>query len=241
MEDKSQNPHYTNSLTRLKKSPFLRKMIEEEYKGEIAVLSSFGAESALVLFLVSEIDPNIPVFFLETKKHFSETLQYKDALKNKLGLTNIIDLYPHEDLENSIDPHGTLWKENPNRCCWLRKVEPLERGLKRHKISTIITGRKNFQTKDRENIKNIEIDEKGIIKVNPLIHLTQKELSDCLKSLDLPEHPLLKKSYPSIGCAPCTSPVKKGEDPRSGRWAHTKSKDGLTQKTECGIHISDKE
>lgn len=215
----------------------LHMMINVEFKDEIALVSSFGTGSALLLSLVAEVEKNTPVLFLETGKHFPETLDYVDQLKSHLGLTNVVMLKPREDLLKNTDPAGDLWEKQPNRCCWVRKVEPLQRELDTKGYKALITGRKRYQTPDRADMDTIEMHEDGRFRVNPLADWDKDKIKSELKSRKLPEHPLTSKGYPSIGCAPCTRPVKEGEDERSGRWAHTADEPGGEQKIECGIHV----
>lgn len=217
----------------------LRVMINDEFKGRIALVSSFGSGSALLLSLVAEVNPAVPVLFLETQKHFDETLAYVETLKKQLGLTNLQLLTPNPTLLNNTDPAGELWKTQPNRCCWLRKVEPLKRALDEGGYEALITGRKRYQTPQRAEMETIEMGEDGRFRVNPLAFWDAQKVKDEFASRGLPEHPLVAKGYPSIGCAPCTRPVKEGEDERAGRWAHTAELPGGEQKIECGIHTDD--
>ena len=213
----------------------LRAMIHTEFKGKIAALTSFGADSAILLSLIAEIDPDTPVFFLDTQKHFPETLSYACKLKKFLGLRNVVWLQPNEEMLNRIDTDGNLWKHQPNRCCWLRKVEPLDRAIAEKGIEALITGRKRFQTVQRAAMEPIELDEKGIFRINPLAAWTRAQMDFYSIARQLPTHPLVEHGYKSIGCAPCTHPVRDGQDERAGRWAHTF--DGDDKKTECGIHV----
>lgn len=238
----------THSLSRLQTyyghlqaGELLRVMIKEEFKGEISLVSSFGAGSALLLSLVAEVDDALPVLFLETGKHFPETLEYVDALTEHLGLKNVKLLTPDPKLIQNIDKDGTLWSNQPNRCCWLRKVEPLQRALNEMNINALITGRKRYQTEQRANMDTIELHEDGRFRINPLAHWTKEDIKHAFKKRGLPEHPLVEKGYPSIGCAPCTRMVQPGEDERAGRWAHTIGLPGGDQKSECGIHIAGKD
>ena len=204
----------------------LRTMIEEEFLGKIAVVSSFGIESAVLLDLVAKISKEIPVIFLETGKHFPETLEYRDSLVSHLGLKNVRDEKPRASQIKDDDPDGELWRVNTDYCCHVRKVLPLERSLE--PFEAWITGRKRFQSDTRVKLAAIEQDGRHI-KINPLAGWDSTQLQEYFVSRDLPKHPLSYIGYPSIGCAPCTTPVGAGEDPRSGRWADS-------QKTECGIH-----
>lgn len=214
----------------------LRVMIKDEFPGRIALLTSFGADAALMLALVAEADKATPVLFLETQKHFPETLEYGRALEKHLGLTNTHWLKPDPTLVQRLDPDGTLWSTQPNRCCWMRKVEPLDRAIKELGIEALITGRKRYQTKERAQLETIELDEHHIFRINPLAEWTKEKQQQAFAIRNLPTHPLLAKGYKSIGCEPCTAPVAADQDERAGRWMHTIGLEN-EQKTECGIHI----
>lgn len=220
----------------LEPEALLRAMIGVEFPGKIAALSSFGADSALLLALVAECDPATPVLFLETEKHFPETLAYAAMLTEKLGLKDVRYLRPDQAMAARIDPGGDLWKIQPNRCCWMRKVEPLRRAIKEGGFQALITGRKRYQTQDRQEMDSIEMDEEGIFRINPLAGWDRETLAREIAKRALPQHPLVAQGYPSIGCAPCTRAVKPGEDERAGRWAHTADFPGA-KKVECGIHV----
>lgn len=216
--------------------PLLRAMILEEFAGKIGIVSSFGAEAALMLSLISEIDKDVPVLFLETQKHFPETIAYTKTLSDVLGLTNVHMLAPDPALVQQHDADGQLWSVQPSKCCWMRKVEPLNRAIKELGIRALITGRKRYQTPERANMQTIELDDQNIFRINPVAAWDKSRVKREVAARDLPKHPLIDKGYLSIGCAPCTKPVAEGEDERAGRWAHTV---GLEeeQKTECGIHL----
>lgn len=208
----------------------LASLFEDGLAGEIAVVSSFGAESAVLLHLVSQVDPAVPVMFLDTGKHFPETLAYRDALANHLGLTRLQILTPGQADLATKDESGLRWSWDPDGCCELRKIRPLSRALARFDAS--ITGRKAFQSSERAHLPRFEIDMsdmQGRLKINPLIDWSAADIEACFAEHGLPRHPLVAKGYPSIGCSPCTRKVGPGEDPRSGRWAGW-------DKTECGIH-----
>ena len=195
---------------------------------ELAIVSSFGADSAVLLHLVSEVNRNLPVLFLETGKHFKETLEYVEMLKSRLGLTNVRALTPDAADLARFDPAGELWAADPDSCCHIRKTEPLNDALGYY--GGWITGRKRFQTSDRGVLPHFELTSDDRIKVNPLAYWTGDDVDTYKARHGLPDHPLVKDGYRSIGCASCTSIVADGEDPRSGRWR------GLN-KTECGIHF----
>lgn len=217
----------------------LRVMIREEFINRIGMVSSFGSGSAILLALVAEINNNIPILFLQTGKHFSETLQYLEDLKKQLNLTNVKLLTPREDLINNIDKDGNLWNSNPNRCCWMRKVEPLKTELDKNYLDALITGRKKYQTIERHEMQTIELAEDGRFRINPLANWDKQRIKEEFGKRGLKEHPLVAKGYLSIGCEPCTRPVKQGEDERAGRWAHTAELPGGERKNECGIHLSE--
>ena len=204
----------------------LTSMIEEEFCGRITAVSSFGAESAVLLSLVSKVSKSIPIIFIETGKHFPETLEYRDRLVSHLGLTNIQTAKPSSSQIIEDDPDGELWRINTDYCCHIRKVLPLEKILE--PFDAWITGRKRFQNESRGQLENIELVGKQI-KINPLAMWGSAQLKEYFIEHDLPKHPLTLKNYLSIGCAPCTRPVEVGGDQRSGRWADR-------EKTECGIH-----
>ena len=215
----------------------LRAMILDEFAGKIALISSFGADAALMLSLVAEVNPATPVLFLETQKHFPETLDYAKTLTEKLGLSQVHWLKPDPEMVARIDPKGDLWSVTPNRCCWLRKVEPLNRAVEQLGLQALITGRKRYQTPDRAEMRTIELDDKNIFRINPIALWSKERQKQEIAARGLPEHPLVAKGYLSIGCAPCTAPVAAGQDERAGRWAHTIGIDN-EQKVECGIHLA---
>ena len=204
----------------------LRVVLSEKLLGRAAIVSSFGAESAILLHMIGSIDPYIPVLFLETGKHFPETLAYRDALISQLGLTNVINLYPDKDAVAAKDETGLRWSYDPDGCCEIRKVLPLERALIDYDAT--ITGRKGFQSATRAGLPLFEL-EAGRLKFNPLASWSKERLDAYMEANALPAHPLVEQGYPSIGCAPCTSKVQAGEDPRAGRWRGW-------EKVECGIH-----
>lgn len=204
----------------------LQGIIETEFPGRTAVLSSFGAESALLLAVVAEIDPTIPVIFLDTGKIFPETLEYISAVEAQLGLTDVRRINPSAAALASRDPEGALWQFDPDACCALRKVEPMLAALTG--IDALISGRKRYHGSLRHFIPRIEAGE-GVIKIDPIADWSRERVAAEFAIRALPRHPLEASGYPSIGCAPCTLPVGAGEDMRAGRWS------GLA-KTECGIH-----
>ncbi len=206
-------------------------VIREGLAGRIGVVSSFGAESAVLLHLIAQIDPATPVVFLETHKHFAETIAYRDTLVAQLGLTNLVIVEPDPARLATRDANGLRWSFDPDGCCEIRKVEPLARALS--EFDATITGRKGFQSATRAGLAWFEIDRSevaGRLKINPLANWSKEALDAYVIEHDLPAHPLVAQGYPSVGCSPCTSKVAAGEDPRSGRWKGW-------DKVECGIHV----
>lgn len=211
----------------------LAAVIADRLVGEAAIVSSFGAESAVLLHLVTRFAPDMPVLFLDTGKHFAETLAYRDRLADQLGL-NLVNLAPDPAELAARDETGLRWSYDPDGCCDLRKVRPLARAVAG--LDATFTGRKGFQSATRQGLPRFEIDTtdaEGRLKVNPLANWAKPQLDAYFERYALPRHPLEAEGYPSIGCAPCTSKVLPGEDPRAGRWRGW-------EKVECGIHVPEK-
>lgn len=217
----------TAAYGQLETEELLRVLIKREFPGEIGVVSSFGAESAVLLSIVAEVDPTVPVIFLETGKLYDETRRYRDRLMTLLGLENLRIVGPRAAEVAREDPSGSLWGADPDACCQLRKVQPLDRALQGY--SAWITGRKRFQGGLRAELPVIEAAG-GRIKINPLAGWSEERIEQRFENEGLPRHPLADEGFSSIGCIPCTRPVRCGEDPRAGRWS-------WIDKTECGIHI----
>jgi len=200
----------------------------ENFGDRLALVSSFGAESAVLLHLAAGIDRNIPILFLDTGMLFAQTLDYRRQLAADLGLTAVRDLRPRfEDLALN-DPQADLWKSDTDACCHIRKVVPLDAALAGY--DAWITGRKRFHGGGRLRLPVVE-EADGKFKFNPLANWTKVELDAYAEAHDLPAHPLVAAGFPSIGCWPCTERVEEGADVRSGRWAGS-------QKSECGIHTA---
>ena len=186
---------------------------------------------AVLLHLIASIDPSVPVLFLETGKHFPETLAYRDEITARLGLTNLINLTPDPALLAKRDESGLRWSYDPDGCCEIRKVLPLAGALAGFDAS--FTGRKGFQSATRAGLPRFELDATdalGRLKINPLADWSSDQIASYFAATGLPAHPLVAQGYPSIGCSPCTSMVAPGEDARAGRWKGW-------DKTECGIHV----
>lgn len=205
----------------------LQDALTKSFQGRIALVSSFGTESAVLLHQVADIDPSTPVIFLDTGKLFGETRRYARELQDRLGLTDLRFIRPEPAEVEREDPDGVLWLNNHDRCCAVRKVWPLRRALRN--FDAWITGRKRHHGGSRESLPLVEMFD-GKVKINPLAGWTAEDVGSYFKERDLPEHPLKNDGFLSIGCMPCTERVRDGGDIRDGRWAGS-------QKTECGIHL----
>lgn len=197
---------------------------------EIVASSSFQTQSVALLHMISQVVPKVPVIFLDTGFHFPETLAYRDQLIEILGL-NVVNLKPKASKTSFLQVGQELHRTNPDLCCQLNKVKPLADALKSYQA--LISGVRRDQTANRAGLKFVAKNDKHY-KISPMLNWTQKMVWQYLHDHNLPEHPLLKDGYMSVGCAPCTRAVKAGEDPRAGRWADT-------EKTECGLHLERKE
>lgn len=205
----------------------LRALLSEDTLGEVAVVSSFGAESAVLLHLVASVDPTVPVVFVDTLRMFPETLAYRETLIRRLGIADTRVVLPDAAVLSARDAQGLRWSYDPEGCCDIRKVEPMRRA--KAGLDSWISGRKAFQSVTRQNLPRFELDE-GRLKLNPLGDWVKTDLDAYFAEHDLPRHSLEAEGYLSIGCQPCTSKVRPGEDPRAGRWRGW-------DKVECGIHV----
>lgn len=199
----------------------------DTFPGEVAMVSSFGAEAAVLLKMVADIDRDLPVLMIDSLLLFEETLDYQRTLSAHLGLRNVQVIRPNPDDLARVDPDDTLHLRDADACCDIRKVVPLDRALRRYPVS--ITGRKRFQASTRAALETFEQDGERL-KVNPLASWSATDLRAYMDVHELPRHPLVARGFRSIGCHPCTTPVKEGEDDRAGRWRGT-------EKVECGIHF----
>jgi len=206
----------------------LSRAIRKDFPGRIALVSSFGAESAVLLHMVSEINPATPVLLNETGMLFPETLDYQRQLASELMLTNVRIIRPTQAELCRTDPDGDLHRRDIDACCLLRKVEPVQRALQPY--AAWITGRKRFQAGLRSDLPLTERDDAYRVKYNPLVFWQPEQLKAYMTEHGLPAHPLVARGYKSIGCAPCTTPAAEHEGARAGRWRDT-------DKTECGIHL----
>jgi phosphoadenosine phosphosulfate reductase len=195
-------------------------------RGQLALVSSFGTESAALLKVMADVDPAIPVVFLDTGWLFEETLAYRDTLISKLGLSDVRSIEPLEETLSREDGNRELWFSDPDACCRIRKVEPLKRALA--PFSAWINGRKRFQGGLRAEIPVVEEDG-ARLKLNPFANVSREEIEAIFTQAKLPPHPLGASGFLSVGCMPCTSRTSSDEDARAGRWRGR-------AKTECGIH-----
>jgi phosphoadenosine phosphosulfate reductase len=198
------------------------------HPGKVALLSSFGAESSVLLHMISEIAPDLPVIFLDTEKLFPETLQYRDQLVRELALTNLIDVHPDPEDLSRVDPDGILNTFDKDLCCHFRKTIPMQKAFAPFDI--IISGRKRFHGAARSDLQYVSVQD-GRVKLEPLAGFTALDLGNYMITHHLPSHPLKLQGFRSIGCVPCTSQGGTDDDPRAGRWVGS-------DKTECGIHFS---
>lgn len=197
-----------------------------DFRGRLAVVSSFGAESAVLLHMVSEVDMATPIVFLDTGKLFWETLSYRSKLIDTLGLADVRSIEPDPVDLAANDPDGLLHKTNTDRCCYIRKTVPLEKALSGFDV--VVSGRKRYHGGERRNLTPLVIDG-ARIKAEPLAGFSALDIELYMATHKLPNHPLTEIGYFSIGCEPCTVQGGSASDPRAGRWAGT-------NKTECGIH-----
>jgi len=199
---------------------------------DMALVSSFGAESVVLLHMAAQINPDVPVLFIDTEMLFAETLEYQRDVAKTLGLTDVRVIRAKRETLFEDDNENLLHLHDPDACCALRKTEPLQRALQG--FDGWITGRKRVQGGDRQALEFFEIERPlGRLprtKVNPLAHWDTDDLREYIGAHNLPRHPLVAKGYPSVGCSPCTTKVQHGEDARAGRWRDQ-------GKTECGIHF----
>ncbi len=216
------NRKFSGSGTRA----MLAAVLERHRDRRIGLVSSFGAGSAVLLHLAAGIDRDLPVLFVDTGKLFGATLEYRDRLVEKLGLTDVRVVGPEPTALKKIDPAGALWIRDKGACCDVRKVAPFADAIGEYDIW--ISGRKRYQGAERSTLELFEADGPRL-KINPLAFWTQGDLEVYRAAFDLPQHPLVAQGYRSIGCQPCTTPVGAGEDERAGRWRDS-------AKTECGIH-----
>jgi phosphoadenosine phosphosulfate reductase len=205
----------------------LETILRELFPGRTAVVSSFGADSAVLLHLVAAIDSATPVLFIDTGRHFLRTLEYRDRLVDHLGLRDVRSIRPTDEDTARFDPYSSRALWDPDGCCAFRKAAPLERAL--GNFGAWISGRKRYQAASRLDLQVFQADGRHV-KINPLARWDATDIADYVVQHQLPRHPLVDQGYLSIGCEPCTSIVRPGENVRAGRWR------GF-DKIECGIHL----
>jgi len=207
----------------------LSHALRDPQAGQLALVSSFGAESVVLLHMVAVAKPDTPVIFIDTQMLFTETLVYQQEVSERLGLRDVRVIRASDEVLKSTDPTQTLHRHDTDACCALRKTQPLQTALEG--FDGWITGRKRFQGNTRATLDFFEVEDgEDRLKVNPLAHWTPADIRTYMEENRLPRHPLVARGYPSIGCQPCTSPVAPGDDPRAGRWPGQ-------DKSECGIHF----
>jgi len=200
----------------------------EEFGPDVALATGFGAEGCVLVSMLSSISPGTRVFYLDTDLLFPETYALRDQLERRYGV-RFERRASKLSLSEQAAEHGEqLWARRPDLCCHLRKVEPLKEML--GGLRAWVTAIRRDQSPARARVRVVERDEKfGLIKINPLAGWSSRDVWNYVAKYDVPYNPLHDHGYASIGCAPCTTPVQIGEDPRAGRWRGT-------QKTECGLH-----
>lgn len=203
------------------------KWAYDQYGDDLVMTSSFQSQSVPLLHLISKHIPEVPIIFLDTGFHFPETICFKEDLTERFGL-NVIDVTNKMGHNKFQQQYGNLYKSDPDQCCYINKVEPLDRALSDYEAW--ITGVRGDQTEERKNADFVQVLDNGITKICPILDWTNDDVWTYIQIYELPEHPLLEQGYLSVGCAPCTQPSEDG-DPRSGRW---KGK----EKRECGLHNS---
>lgn len=202
--------------------------VAKDFGKRAALLSSFGAELAVLLHMVSEVAPDLKIVFLDTEKLFPETLEYRDQLVEEFGLTNVKIWKPSLSELSQQDSNGDLHNSNKDLCCHIRKTLPMNRAF--YGVEAVISGRKRFHGALRSKLDYVSVQD-GKLKVEPLAGFTALDLQAYAIHHQLPSHPLKLQGYFSVGCMPCTTQGGDKNNPRAGRWV------GL-EKTECGIHFS---
>ena len=200
----------------------------EHFGDKLAIVSSFGSESAALLHVASQVDKSIPVIFLDTGKLFGETKRYRAELTDLLGLSDVRIITPDAESLAVQDPKGALWADNTDSCCFHRKVLPLKKALSG--FDAWASGRKRFHAGERTSLRQFDHSD-GRVKVNPLAYWNHAEVEAYIADKGLPGHPLVADGFLSIGCMPCTDRAEEGEDARAGRWRGR-------NKSECGIHLN---
>ena len=207
----------------------------DEFGDDLAVSSSFGADSAVMLHLATRIKPDVKIITVDTGFLFPETIQFREQLARRLNL-NLFVYRPVIDREAFLAEHSKMWRSSPDACCAFNKREPFDRAKRELGVRCWMAGIRREQSAMRKDAPIVQHDHLGLIKLCPIARWTTRDVHDYLQENGLPYHPLREQGYLSIGCHPeedhCTRKVRPGEDPRAGRWA------GF-DKTECGLHVHD--
>ncbi len=194
---------------------------------QVVASSSFQTQSVSLLHTISQVCPEMAVIFIDTGFHFLETLAFRDELQARYNL-NIVVMHPAIGKSQLLEQYGeALYRRDPDLCCYINKVEPMQRAISGK--SAWVSGVRRGQTAHRKDLRVLQVQPSGLLKIHPMLNLTETEKWEHVHRRKLPFHPLFPLGYLSVGCAPCTRPVSVGEDMRSGRWAGT-------EKTECGLH-----
>lgn len=208
----------------------------ERYKGKIAIASSFGAEDVVLIDMAHKIDPEVKIFTLDTGRLPQETYQVMEEIRQKYRISIKIYYPQTRAVEDMVSRYGPdlFYKSVDLRklCCRVRKIDPLKRALSG--LEAWICGLRREQAVTREGVKKVEVDSahNGIIKINPLADWSHRQVWEYIRENNVPYNKLHDRGYPSIGCAPCTRPVREGEDIRAGRWWWEKP-----EQRECGLHL----
>lgn len=207
-------------------APEILRWAWETFGAQVAASSSFQTQSVPLLHLIAQNCPDMPVIFLDTEFHFPETLQFRNELQERFNL-NIMNMRPVIGRGELETRYGvSLPQHDPDLCCYIHKVEPMQRALSGFRAW--VNGTRRDQTEQRQRLAILEQLPSGLLKIQPMLNWTKTEINNYIETYNLPRHPLFGRGYRSIGCAPCTQPSFT-EDDRAGRWA------GL-DKTECGLH-----
>jgi phosphoadenosine phosphosulfate reductase len=194
---------------------------------DIAMSTSFQSQSMPLLHMVTQLMPDIRIFFLDTGYHFWDTLIFRERIQHEWHL-NVVDIYRDSRWDVFIRQNArTLPLQDANLCCYIHKVQPMQTAVTG--LKAWITGIRREQTPNRAHARILELQGDSLLKVNPLLNWTKADIKEYINDHQLPAHPLYEKGYRSVGCAPCTTAIGPDDDDRAGRWAGR-------GKTECGLH-----
>ncbi len=222
-----QSGNIVDRVRGLEAAPLI-EALRDHFGDRLALVSSFGAEAAVLLHMAASVDRSMPVIFLDTGKHFWQTRCYRSKLVDLLGLTDVRVVTPDAAMLAAADPSGTLSGSDPDACCAVRKVSPLEHAL--GGFGAVLSGRKRHHGAGRETVEHVSLDAAGRVKAEPLAAFSARDVARYFEQHALPPHPLVEHGFRSIGCMDCTSRGGSEDDPRAGRWAGA-------DKVECGIHL----